>query len=117
MQSINFPGDTPLFVPGKKKKPNGCIGYGDFLVITFSQGAYFIYDNPFAFTKPLPIGYFDANSGVDSVLVSSPAASTDQLVTLTFYEASGKRHEYVLAVESLAKCPPKLASHRPKKKK
>jgi len=119
MQSINFPGDCLLHVQGKKRKPNGCIGYGDFLVISFSQGAYLTYDNPNAFTKPLTSGYFGYNDTckLGAVLVSSPASSADQTVTLTFYgDLGGPPHEYVLAVQSLATCPAKACPPSAKKK-
>jgi len=104
MVVIPFPGT------GRTSKPKE-IGYADTAIITFTAGGSLTHNNAKAFIKGTPSGYFAAYT----VIFSSPTASSEQTVTLTFTGDDGKTYSFDLTVTAN----PKLASppSSPKKKK
>jgi hypothetical protein len=75
------------------------IGYGDFLRISFTQGAYLTNNNPNAFVGGLPTGYFSYDKKCKgTVVITGPAANTPQTVNITFDDGSGNLYIFALSV-------------------
>jgi hypothetical protein len=101
MQSIDFPPSGQL----PKTTVPVYLKYGEVLRITFTDGGEFSYINKHAFTKLLPQGFFgetvDAGDDQYSVLITSPAASSDQTAVLGFIkDDDGKLYKYTLIVNA-----------------